>query len=353
MGQRPLEATLSMFETNKRESVSPSWDGGDEIIMLLALATVSMSGMVFLDADAISAKQASSEFAELEETHSAPPPPEAQIPVSSISPLQYRDALPPMRPLKPGEQISETEGFIDVFGGPVNERIWVRHASERDQGFWRNDFRQNRILTDAGGLALEINRQTDKPDRPWPWSAGEINSRKTYGYGRYEAFMSPARGSGLVSSFFVYTGAFFGDPQDEIDIEFLGRNPTQVEFNSFRNGRPRGHKVFDLPFDATESLNLYAFEWHPDAITFFIDGVAVHRIDSEDHSLPRTPGRIYGNIWTGSIFSWHGRPNFEPGVTAKFGCISFQKFGTDTRQCSDIFQARQPYEPQLDPVPTN
>lgn len=321
--------------------------------MVLALATVTMSAMAFMDPSRTAHSQFTPEMAAFEPGEVALPPPEAQLPVSSLASLEYRDALPPMRPLKPGEQISETEGFIDVFGGPMNERLWVRHESERDKGFWRNDFRRNRILTSARGLDLEINQQTDKPDRPWPWSAGEINSRKTYGYGRYEAFMSPAPGSGLVSSFFVYTGPFFGDPQDEIDIEFLGLNPTQVEFNSFRNGRARGHKVFDLPFDASESLNLYAFEWHPDAITFFIDGVAVHRIDAKQHALPRTPGRIYGNVWTGHIFSWHGRPDFEPGVTAKFGCISFQKFGTDTRQCLDHFDAERPYLPELDPVLTN
>ena len=224
--------------------------------MLLALATVCMSGMFFFDADATTANQSKSERAELEAPQFVPPPAEAQIPVSSVPAFEYRDALPPMRPLEPGEQISQSEGFIDVFGGPLNERIWVKHESERDKGFWRNDFRRNRILTNVNGLDLKIDRQIDKPNRPWPWSAGEINSRKTYGYGRYEAYMSPALGSGLVSSFFFYTGPFFGDPQDEIDIEFLGLNPKQVEFNSFRSGRPRGHKVFDLPFDATESLNL-------------------------------------------------------------------------------------------------
>lgn len=344
---------MSNTVARKPVSVAPTWDGGDEIIMLLALATISMSGMFMMDTDAIAAANASSEAAKIEAPQFAVPPPEAQIPVSSVASIQYRNAMPPMRPLEPGEQISETEGFMDVFAGPVNEALWVRHQSQRDNGFWRNDFRRNRILSDANGLELKIDRQTDKPDRPWPWSAGEINSRKFYGYGRYEAFMAPAKGSGLVSSFFTYTGPFFGDPQDEIDIEFLGRDTSVVHFNAFRDGRARGDAELNLPFDASEALHLYAFEWHPDAITFFVDGVAVHRIDANEHLLPRTPGLIYGNIWTGRLYGWHGRINFEPGVTAKFGCISFQKFGTDTRQCSDYFEAERPYRPDVSSSQTN
>ncbi|MEL7546663.1 MAG: family 16 glycosylhydrolase [Pseudomonadota bacterium] len=323
---------------------APSWDGGDEIVMLLALATVSMAGMIWAGPENNTAQRPADSQLEQTPEQNLSPPAEAQIPASSGAPIAVYD-LPPSRPLAPGEQISEADSFIDVFGSRLNTRLWVEHESERDRGFWRNDFRKNKILTDADGMALEIGKQPEHPERPWPWAAGEINSRRKYGYGRYEALMSPAKGSGLVSAFFTYTGPYFGDPHDEIDIEFLGRRPNIVEFNMFRDGRPGGSYELELPFDATEQLNLYAFEWHPDAITWFVDGVPVHRVEATDYKLPRMPQYIYANIWTGKLTMWHGPANFEAGVTARFGCVSFQKAGANTRQCSDLFEAETPYRP--------
>ena len=40
--------------------------------------------------------------------------------------------------------------------------------------------------------------------------------------------MQPGRGSGLVTALFTYTGPYAGDPHDEIDIEFLGKDLTKI-----------------------------------------------------------------------------------------------------------------------------
>lgn len=68
------------------------------------------------------------------------------------------------------------------------------------------------------------------------FDCGEYRSTNNYGYGLYEVSMKPAKNTGIVSSFFTYTGPAHGTQWDEIDIEFLGKDTTKVQFNYFMNG---------------------------------------------------------------------------------------------------------------------
>ena len=331
--------------SNSMSKHLPEWSWKDDAFVLSSLVAVSAIAIAVLGERSLAPTQA--EVTPLPSIDLAEPEPPKAVaaPYAVAASIDLTNALPPSRPLNPDEQISDTPSFVDVFGGRLNTRLWVEHESDRDQWFMANDFRKDRILTDANGLALQIDRHDPESDRPHEWVSGEINSRRNYGYGRYEVFMSPAKGRGLISAFFTYTGPWFGDPHDEIDIEFLGKSTNKIEFNAFRSGRPFGGETLELPFDASEAFHLYAFEWHPDAITWFIDGVPVYRLDAKDHRLPQNPQKIYANIWTGNMPAWHGRAQFEPGVTSRYACTSFQKFGDTSRQCSDMFEAEVPYRP--------
>lgn len=69
------------------------------------------------------------------------------------------------------------------------------------------------------------------------YTGGEWRSKERFGYGLYQVNMKPIKNPGVVSSFFTYTGPSEGKPWDEIDIEFLGKDTTKVQFNYFTNGR--------------------------------------------------------------------------------------------------------------------
>lgn len=255
-------------------------------------------------------------------------PPEEETELAQTEPVQ-----PPI----PQDQLLETgPAFITLFGdGPIAKR-WYQADRSTKNGFWLNDFRPQNIRFSTEGLSLSITEKDIADNRPW--TAGEIATREVYGYGRYEAIMKPAAGSGLVSSFFTYTGPYFGNPQDEIDIEFLGKSPRHVEFNLFRKGKSYSSLTYDLGFDATEEFHLYSFEWRPDGVTWFVDGEAVHSASAEDHPLPATSGFIMMNIWTGKMPGWHGRADFDSGTSADFACVSYRPVGADARACSDIYQ---------------
>ena len=168
--------------------------------------------------------------------------------------------------------------------------------------------------------------------------SGMIQTRAVYHYGRYEVVMQPARGSGLVTGFFTYTGPYFGTRQDEIDFEFLGKSTRSVQLNFWRGASMLGLSV-PLGVDAAERPRIYAFEWLPDSIRWFIDDRLLHEVTGPASDLPDTPGKIYLSLWAvgPSFYAWAGPANIPGPVTARFLCVSFQAYGENTPACSDRY----------------
>ncbi len=129
-----------------------------------------------------------------------------------------------------------------------------------------------------------------------PYSGAEFRSKGFYGYGMYEVVMKPIKNDGVVSSFFTYTGPSDNNPWDEIDIEFLGKDTTSVQFNYYTNGKGNHEYIYELGYDASEEFHTYGFDWQADKITWYVDGEAVY---SADENIPSTPGKIMMNVWPG------------------------------------------------------
>ena len=237
---------------------------------------------------------------------------------------------------------ANSPGFITLMGLGLNEKFFFPSDSERAQDFYGGRWAANNIHGSASGTQL-IVRKDDNPAAPY--SMAEFRTHKFFGFGRYEAIMQPAKGSGLVSAFFTYTGPYAGDPHDEIDIEFLGKDTTKVHFNYFRNGRKGNFASFDLPFDAAEAPHLYAFEWTPGGLTWFVDGEAYYHVPANDPRMPRAPGRIYLSTWTGvkPMQQWHGKPTFQSGSATLVSCVSFRPLGFATRSCADVYTPHDAY----------
>ena len=81
--------------------------------------------------------------------------------------------------------------------------------------------------------------------------------------------MKSAQGSGTVSSFFLYDDT----SRDEIDVEILGKDPSQVQFNYFVNGQGGHEKVIDLGFDSSAGLHNYEIEYSEGRIDWYVDGL--------------------------------------------------------------------------------
>ncbi len=249
------------------------------------------------------------------------------------------------RPVPPALMNETSPAFIALFGDGPNPARWHRSDHPGTVPFWANDTSAENADASVDGLKLSITDKTRRGGRH-DWLTGEISSKSKFGYGRYEVVMKPAKGAGLVSAFFTYTGPYFGEPHDEIDIEFLGKDTRRVELNMFKDGVAGASKTVRLPFDASEDFHLYAIEWRPDRVAWFVDGELIHETEPGAGGIPVTPGKITMNLWTGNLYGWHGRPNFEPGATAEFACVSYRPFGQPARSCTDFY-------PLMAPDPTN
>lgn len=276
-------------------------------------------------------------------------PSEAAAPVE---PIEGADTAP-SEPAEPLVTAATYEGTF-VPGENV-EPSFIKHFSEgHDPSWYKADFaylgpvqragwEADHILFDEEMVSLLITRE--RKDM-LPFTGAEYQRRGRYHYGRYEVVMRPAKGSGLVSSMFTHTGpSQNGDPHDEVDIEFLGHRTSELHINHFTNGRMAGSTYIQLPYDAADVFQLYAFEWLPDQIIWYVGDEEVFRITEDEHPIPVTPSRLIMNLWTGSEnqYAWHGRPTFKSGATADYTCLSYVVVGEQGGdQCSDTFDAGLP-----------
>ena len=203
-------------------------------------------------------------------------------------------------------------GNISLGGAPLRitleENKIANFAEGAPKGFWaRNDrgnghpfncafYRSNSVINN-GLLTITLNKGNDGK-----YVGAEYRSQEHFSYGFYSVKMKAASCPGVISSFFTYTGW----PWDEIDIEFLGDDTTRVQFNYYTNGKGGHEYIYYLGFDASEDFHEYAFDWQPDSITWYVDGLAVYKATE---NIPSTPGQLMVNIWNvaDSSADWAGK----------------------------------------------
>jgi endo-1,3-1,4-beta-glycanase ExoK len=290
------------------------------------------------------------------------PPAPARVPMSETEAAVVRPVLPETVKgpdfypwVRPVERVSEpvvtapwspkrkprSGGFLTRLTVPLGDPIFSASDHGNANTYYGGDWLPENVDTRNGGAFLEVKRESHGG---LPYTAAEMQSGEQHHYGRYEVIMQPAAGSGLVTAFFTYTGPWFGDPHDEIDIEFLGSDTTKIHFNYFRKGKTNQPATFDLPFDAAAAPHLYAFEWRPDGITWFVDGVPYYATRPDDHGIPQTAGKVMFSTWTGKsgMQAWHGKPTFRDGAGSQFNCISFTPAGHETPSCADRYDPASP-----------
>ena len=103
--------------------------------------------------------------------------------------------------------------------------------------WWKGDM----VTYSDGQLHLGISDANGEVEQGY--YGGEARTGLYYGYGDYVVKMKPSKAEGTASTFFTCTGPYDinaegnPNPWDEIDIEFLGKDTTGVQFNYFEIGR--------------------------------------------------------------------------------------------------------------------
>ena len=200
----------------------------------------------------------------------------------------------------------ESDGWSN---GDVFNVVWKSHNVHYENGIMRLGITEEKASAWLNDAEVEFN-----------YTAGEARTANYYHYGDYEVSMKPSANGGTASTFFVCTGPYdlkdgVPNAHDEIDIEFLGKDTTHVQFNFFVDGVGGNEYMYDLGFDASEEFHTYGFRWLPDSITWFVDGKPVYRVTTDTSAeagknvrivekLPSTAGRMLANYWCGNERAW-------------------------------------------------
>ena len=221
---------------------------------------------------------------------------------------------------QPMPPVEESLQFIDRFKAQ-SRTVWSLAEYDFDHPHFDTDWRRDRVAFDTSGLTLSLIPHHTGHNR---FASGAVRRPDRSGYGRYEADIRPASEPGLVTGFFVYTGAAYGTRHDEIDIEFLGKDTTRMHMATFVDGQLEDH-VVDLGFDASHGVHRYGFDWRPDAIVWKVDGRDVFRKTRAESDLPTLPGYMFLNLWAASakLADWAGIPDPETQAKARFSNASF------------------------------
>ena len=174
-------------------------------------------------------------------------------------------------------------GLVETFPGNLAtfERAGLRHGVE--------------------GAEMTLSKTVGGTRR---YQSGAFASARSFGHGRFEAEIRPARGAGLVTGFFLHRDA----PRQEVDVEFTGDDPRRMLVNVFFNPGDDGADVgfgyrgspcrIELGFDASLEFHLYGIDWRPGRISWLVDGRVVHeRVGWDPTPIPHLPMRLHSNLW--------------------------------------------------------
>lgn len=212
--------------------------------------------------------------------------------------------------------------------GDVFNVVWKSHNVVFENGIMRLGITEEKVTTWLNEEEVEFN-----------YTAGEARTQNYYHYGDYEVSMKPSANPGTASTFFVCTGPYdektvtdaegnttkVPNAHDEIDIEFLGKDTTKVQFNFFVDGQGGNEYMYDLGFDASKEFHKYGFRWTETSITWFVDGVPVYKVTTDKtatggtnlrvvEKLPSTAGRMLTNYWCGNERAWGWMGEYKGAV---------------------------------------
>jgi hypothetical protein len=161
--------------------------------------------------------------------------------------------------------------------------------------------------------------------------SAEFFTSQSYGYGRVEARIQFAAGDGVVSAFFLWkNGSEKSDVfWNELDFEKIEAD-CHLETNAFYGLPEATHtQSYDTDVDPCGTFHTYAYEWTPDYLAWFLDGVEVRR-ETGDAAQAFADNAAEGmqirfNIWPGDA-SFGG--NFDPAILPVYQYINWVQYSS-------------------------
>ncbi|KAF2267429.1 hypothetical protein CC78DRAFT_434947, partial [Lojkania enalia] len=163
----------------------------------------------------------------------------------------------------------------------------------------------------SDGVSFTVAKSGDSP---------QLTSKWYIMFGRVEVVLKAAPGAGIVSSFVMQS-----DTLDEIDWEWLGASPDEVQSNYFGKGQVTTYNrgAFHADPGSQSGFKTYTIEWSANQIVWQIDGTTVRTLvpSDTDNQYPQTPMQIKIGAWAGG----------DPALNAP-GTVEWAKGPTDYSQ---------------------
>lgn len=201
------------------------------------------------------------------------------------------EAQQPRDPLE-GYTLAWSDEFDGGAGEAPDPAVWSFDVGGggfgNNQLEYNTDRAENAALDGAGNLAIVARREA------YEGNAYTSARMKTQGavevqYGRIEARISLPEGQGIWPAFWMLGANFetVGWPQcGEIDImEYRGQDPAIVLGTAHGPGYSAAQGISErtaVSGGAAGSFHVYAVEWEPEAIRWYVDGVEYHSLTPGD-----------------------------------------------------------------------
>lgn len=185
---------------------------------------------------------------------------------------------------------------------------------------WTSDFQPDYASSANSNLVLGMHYDPEHPNAQGRYQGfgSTVSTTRWMQYGWVYAKIKTASTSlGVVSSFI--TKNLIGD---EIDFEWVGLAPNEVQSNYYWEGaldytHGQHHKVGD---DSSANYHIYGIEWLPDHISWSLDGQVLRTLNIADTKasngtflFPSGPQRVQFSVWDGGMglqgtSDWAGGP---------------------------------------------
>jgi len=188
-----------------------------------------------------------------------------------------------------------SSGGQGVHGGDPGLQLWVRSQRMSDDD-------------DSSGQMVPM--------------AEVVSTRNDILYGSFRASMMSTAVSGTCAGFF-----FYHNDSQEIDMEILSRQTQDVDqggwkinlinqspasvLSGYNAANTSGFGVYGLSFNPAGVYAEYRFDWLPDRIDFYIDGILAWNITD---SVPTSPGAIHLIHWSNGDPGWSAGPPEQDAV---------------------------------------
>ncbi|PIA13558.1 hypothetical protein COEREDRAFT_83416 [Coemansia reversa NRRL 1564] len=183
-------------------------------------------------------------------------------------------------------------------------------------------------------------------------------SSHTIQYGRVTARVkSGSLAKGVVTSFIIINE----QTGDEIDFEWVGLNPDQVQTNFYYRGVLDYTKMLpaNVGSDSSAAYHDYTIDWSEDKIVWLVDNKPIRTLNRADtydaskgvYAFPTSEGRIALSIWDGGnsgqqgTQEWAGYPtpwSADTVYKAFFDSVTIECSGDSTPSSSDDAGSEEP-----------